>query len=545
MPDRRMIEELPFPESEVRSLIARVAARGALQTSGMTPESLRQDADIYQRDNVSVSHHWEVNQGQEEIRDSSRPRRRTGIASRSYAIAAVVVVLSVIAAAGLVDSHQSAVRGSLGGSSPRWRLASMVGPAIQPFIPTPGNAQSPFGITCPTASVCYVTTQSLVTVPDMGNGDNPSQPVQASTTTGAYVSTDAGNTWKPLSLPAGVNLDTKLTCPNATTCMVGSQILGPDTMGGSREPQLILTTTDGGATWSEETVPMPPITGSDSAFDSSLTGASGSLSQLTCFSASTCLAFGLVPSDQQEEPIGDGTTVERSVFMRTDNGGATWSTFVFPWVADADGSPASSNAQPGFFACATSQSCVGFSTVVSAAPNENFSGLAWRTDDGGATWSQAWLPSGVEPSLSPGSISCSDALNCVSVQRLAGASGAYTSVMEVTSDGGVTWTEGSVPNGSGAELLTVNCVVGGECWLAGTSWSGAEESDYTGVMLESTDSGSTWNTVQLPENIGSVNDISCPSSESCYAIAGPSLAPSPTERTSQEVLTNTPSSSSS
>jgi photosystem II stability/assembly factor-like uncharacterized protein len=542
MSDQQRVDELPLPEQEVRTLIARVAARGASQANGMTPEQLRHDVEYDRIDEVSLNKRTISPNGVGPGR--SKLRQRTGVGRGSYAVAAVVVVLSVVAAVILVDSHQTSVKGSRGGSSPRWRLASMVGPATELFTPTPGNAQSPFDITCPTATVCYVTTQSSVAVPGVVNGDDPSQAAQASVTTGAYVSTDAGSTWRALSLPSGVNLDTKFTCPSATTCMVGSQAMGPDTVEGSREPQLLLATTDGGATWSEETVPLPPITGSDSAFDPSLVGVVGSLSQLTCFSASTCLAFGLVPSDQQEEPFGNGSSVERSVFLRTDDGGATWTTYDFPWVTTPNGSPAWSNAQPGVFACATSESCVGFSTVLSATPNQVFSGLAWRTNNGGATWSQAWLPSGVQPSLTPESISCSDVLDCVSVQRLAGMSGPYTSVVEVSTNGGNTWAEEPVPNGAGAELLSVSCVLGDECWLAGTSSSGAQGSVYKGVILESTDSGTSWNTVELPENIGSVNDVSCPSTESCFAIAGPSPA-LPTAELSQEVLTNAPNPASS
>jgi photosystem II stability/assembly factor-like uncharacterized protein len=453
-------------------------------------------------------------------------------------------VLSIVTAGLLVESRPGAVKGALGEPSSHWRLASMVGPATRPFIPTAGNAQSPYDITCPTTSVCYVTTQSLVTIPGSTNGNDPSQGFQVSTTTGAYVSTDAGRTWQPLTLPAGVNLDTKFTCPSATTCMVGSQgFSGPGTNigNGVSEPQMLLTTTDGGASWSEKTVPMPAITGSDTAFDPPLAGFYGTLNELTCFSASTCLAFGLVPSDQQEEPIGDGSTVERSVFLRTDDGGATWTTYAFPWAANPDGSPGWSNAEAGSFACATSESCVGFSTVLSATPNQVFSDLTWRTDDGGATWSQAWLP-GATPGLSANSISCPNALHCVSVQRLANAT--HTVVVEVTSDGGITWSEEPVPTEVGAELLSVDCSDGGDCWLTGFSGSGDQPSDYKGVILESTDGGTTWASAQLPVGIGSVDDISCPADGSCFAIAGPAPV-SPTAEVSQEVLTEAPSSPSS
>jgi photosystem II stability/assembly factor-like uncharacterized protein len=537
MSDLELIEELPFPEDEVRALIARVAARGTSYASPLTPESLRREGDGKHAEHPSARHAEERGHKEDGV-GRWGPQHRLGLRKRSLVVAAVLVALSVIAAGLLVGSRPSPVKGALGESGSHWRLASMVGPATRPFLPTAGNAQSPDDITCPTTSVCYVTAQTLVTVPGSTNGNDPSQPYQVSATTGAYVSTDAGRTWQSLTLPPGVDLDTKFTCPSATTCMVGSQAHGTNTVNGSSRPQVLLTTTDRGASWSEETVPMPPITGSDTALDPSLASLYGSLSELTCFSISTCVAFGLVPSDQPEEPIGDGFTVERSVFLRTDDGGATWTTYAFPWVANPDDSPGWSNAEAGSFACATSQSCVGFSTVLSAPPDQVFSDVAWRTADGGSTWTQAWVQ-GAQPGLSANSISCPDALHCVAIQRL--ANGIYTSIVEVTSDGGISWTEEPVPNGVGAELLSVDCGEGGDCWLTGFKGSGDQPMDYEAIVLESTDGGTTWAPAQFPAGIGSVDDISCPADGSCFAIAGPAPL-SPTAEVSQEVLTDAPSS---
>jgi photosystem II stability/assembly factor-like uncharacterized protein len=538
MPDLQEIEELPFPEAEVRSLIARVAAHGVSIATELSPEAIRSERSDH-LDQEGSKGRPEDTRADRGLAGTSWLLRRSGLRKPSFVVAALVVVLAVITAGVLVESNQGSIKGAAGKSGSSWRLASMVGPSVQPFTPTSANAKSPSDITCPTVSVCYVTAQTVVTEPGVTNEDDPAQPVQLPMTSTAYVSTDSGSTWQQLTLPANVDLDTKFTCPSANLCMVGSQVMDTGTVNGNKDPQMFLITTDGGATWSEETIPMPPITGSDTALDPSLAGLYGSVNELTCFSASTCLAFGLVPTDQQEEPIGDGTTVERTVFLRTDDGGATWTTYAFPWVANPDGSPGWSNAEAGSFACGSSESCVGFSTVLSATPNQVFSDLSWRTNDGGATWSQAWLP-GVQPGLSANSISCPDALHCVAIQKLANSS-TYTSVAEVTSDGGVTWTEEPISNGAGAELLSVDCIDGGDCWLTGFSGSGNQLSDYGGVILESTDEGMTWSPVQLPDGIGSVDDVSCPASGSCFAIAGPSPA-SPTAAISQEVLTNTPGS---
>ena len=545
MSDGQRVDELPLPELEVRLLIARVAQRGAASATGMTAAALRAMSETYQSQDNAVHD-----------RPARPPGTDGGGRSRTAATngnrkTLVRVGRSRRCAFGHRGRRPRQFPPDSGHGLPWWAEPSLAVGEHGRSRPS-GLHHDPRGR--PVALWHHVPhggglLRQRRRTSDVVTDSNPSPFVQPSITTGAYLSTDAGDTWRALSLPSSVNLNTKFSCPSATTCMVGSQAMGPDTVGGSRQPQLLLTTTDGGATWSEETVPLPPITGSNPSSDPSLAGLEGSLSQLMCFSASTCLAFGFVPSDQPSEPIGSGTTVERSVFLRTDDAGATWSTYLFPWVATPDGSPAWSNAEPGAFACATQQSCVGFSTVLSATPNQTFSGLAWRTDDGGASWAQAWLPRGVQPSLPPDSISCSDALDCVAVQKLTGTNGPYTSVVEATANGGARWAEETLPNG--AELSCCPSVVSWEesvGWLAGSSSSSSSNdapgSTDTGVILESTDSGTSWNTVALPMNTGSVNGISCPSAQSCFAIAGPSSA-SPTSGLGQEFLTNASGSASS
>jgi photosystem II stability/assembly factor-like uncharacterized protein len=536
MVDFRDSDELPLVEEQVRSLVARVAARGAVAPSSETAESVRHRVVGHHPDDLSPIR---MDAHPDPAEHQSRGRRVR--ATRSFTVAAVLVVGALVTASVLIGSHARSAPPGQSASGPSWRLASLVGPATRAFTPTSGSTNSPFDITCPTVMVCYVGAQTLVTEAGATNGTDPTQPVQVATTTGAYVSTDAGTTWQPLTLPPGVNLDTKFTCPSASVCMVGSQVMNGGTINGNNDPQLLLRTSDGGATWSEEPVPLPPITGSDTALDPTLTGLYGTLNELTCFSATTCVGFGLVPSDQLEQPISLGSTVERSVFVRTADGGTTWTTYAFPWLANPDGSPGWSNAEAGSFACGSSESCVGFSTVLSATPNQVFSDATWRTSNGGTSWSQAWLP-GVQPGFSANSISCTDALHCVSVHRVANTM-TYTSVIEATSDGGATWTRGSIAGGAGAELLSVTCVGGEDCWLTGSRGSGNAFSTYHGIILESTDGGMTWSPDPLPAGIGSVDDISCPAATACFAVAGPSPA-SPTAQNYQEVLTNSATSKS-
>jgi hypothetical protein len=457
------------------------------------------------------------------------PRRRT----LGTAAAFVLLVAGTLTVVGATLSSQSSRSPRIASSTP-WRLASMVG-ATAPFVATPSAAQSPDQITCPSVSVCYVTTR--VSEPSPGQAPN----VQTPSVPSAYVSTDAGSSWQALVIPPDVVLDTAFSCPTIEECMVGAQegqvangdLSVGDGQVGNSEQQLLLTTADGGTTWSKHNVPIPPVLGNNPAFDAELSGTSGVLSQLTCFDISTCDAFGLAPSDQEEEPIGTGNTVTRSVFLQTTDGGAAWSTYAFPWVANPDGSPGWSNLQPAAFSCPTAQDCVGMSTVMTSvvANTQVATEFSWTTNDSGATWTRAWVPSVGDTNSLVRSIACADTTHCVAVGNDTDATPGSTSLsfIAVTSDDGSTWTIEPPPSGSGPLVLSASCANVQECWAVGSA-----DNDSTGLMITTSDGGVSWVPVQVPALAG-IDGIDCLASGSCYAIGYGTFGPG---TPSTEVITN-------
>jgi hypothetical protein len=344
-------------------------------------------------------------------------------------------------------------------------------------------------------------------------------------------------------MPPGVLVDTAFSCPTVDECMVGAQegqapygtLSVGDGQVANTELQLLLTTTDGGMTWSEHSVPIDPVLGNNPAFDAELSGTSGVLNQLTCYDASTCDAFGLAPSDQEEEPVGStGNTVTRNVFLQTTNGGVTWSTYDFPWVANPDGSPGWSNMQPAVFSCATAQDCVGMSSVMTTAlgnANQVSTQFSWITTDGGVTWSRAWVPSVGDSLSNARSIACPDATHCVVVgTHTDGApGGTSSSFIAVTSDGGSTWTIEPPATDPGTYDLSVSCASDQECWAVGTA-----NKDTMDVMITTSDGGTSWVPVQVPTLAG-INNINCLPSGSCYAIGISTFGPG---APSTDVITN-------
>ncbi|HEX4127441.1 MAG TPA: hypothetical protein VHX67_07670 [Acidimicrobiales bacterium] len=499
-------------------------------------------------------------------------RRRTGRrvrkAAAALAIAAAVVALVALALPSGSQPHRTVSAPAL-----PWRLASSIGPGGQQFTPTGtspsvGSNQSLDGISCPTTTVCYATMQTEETQPINGSffqkvtgqAIPPGSTATYSLTTGVFVSQDSGSSWTPIALPAGVSLNTRLTCPDATTCMAGAQAGQPNGWDDVRQ-QLLLVTHDSGAHWSQQVVPMRPVTGVDPQLDPSIATLQGWLTQLTCFDQDTCFAFGEVPSDQ---PIGSlsgsalaqaersaEAAVSRTVFMRTDDGGAHWSTSVFAWSATPSGAPGASNAQPATFSCPSESSCVGVQTVIADTSNmpassnaHPFSWLVLRTNDGGASWTSSWPASeSLLQSLNIGqSLSCADALHCKGeVETRNGATEGLGVVS--TADGGVTWQLSPVLSGQSGEWWGMTCPSAEDCWAVGGTIVGTISAPGSAFIVATHDGGLSWAQVALPSGLSVVQAVSCPTDTECFALGG-SQATLTDPLTNVDILTNAPAGSS-
>jgi hypothetical protein len=283
---------------------------------------------------------------------------------------------------------------------------------------------------------------------------------------------------------------------------------------------------------------MQPVLGIDPTLDPSIAGLKGQLTQLTCFSASTCFAFGTVPSDQPIATLSGSdltqaeqesqATVSRNVFMRTDDGGRQWSTFVFPWSPEPDGTAGASNAEPTSFSCPTEDSCTGLTTVVAnvagtvagsvASP---FATLIWRSNDGGSSWSDFWPASEAELQslvVYP-NVSCSDAVHCQTTVATRSTSERGLGIIR-TSDGGSTWQLTPVLSGQTGNVWGITCPTSDDCWAVGGTTVGTNSAPGAGFILATRDGGQTWTQVSIPGGLSIVQGISCPSATSCFAIGG-------------------------
>jgi photosystem II stability/assembly factor-like uncharacterized protein len=308
--------------------------------------------------------------------------------------------------------------------------------------------------------------------------------------------------------------------------------------------QEMLTTKNGGAKWSVLKVPMAPVTGQDSAPDPQLTGLQGSLTQLQCFNSESCIGFGTVPSDQPSQPlIAPIQGASRTVVMRTQDGGKTWSSTVLPWSNTPTGVPAWSNAQEVTATCSSPSICVGIATVLAEGNSSGIqptSMLEFRTSNGGVTWTSNWIPN-IQGTVS--ALTCPDEDHCYATVEV-GDLGANSGTPEVlaTSDGGGTWglenVFTSTPSRDNA-LTSIACPSINTCLASGFQRSLANPELSTGTIFVTSDGGQTWSPSQLPAGLGIVTEVDCASAQTCLAIAQPpylSGAPAPSGPLPSDVL---------
>jgi hypothetical protein len=417
--------------------------------------------------------------------------------------AAVVVILAVVGIN--TFSGQPPQRPVTGVSTvpASWRLAGFIDQmAWQPS--SSGAVAASVAVTCPTVTTCYA--------------DN-----LGSSQYGAVVevTTDGGATWQAAPLPAGTWLTSNLACPTAGRCLVDGYA---DVPIGATSPSggalAAFVTTDGGATWSVEPLPV---------------GAEKVIS-LACRSATSCIGAGYGPTTSP--PPGS------AVALRTTDGGDSWSVASLPEAFVPTDNGAS---------CAGVGACVvvgttGFGTTPTGSSTA--SGAALYSADGGSSWSAAIVPAGIAVIRA---VSCSDDGECMAVANgpsstsaaAAGAGPYGPSTVLISADGGRSWTAPGARGLTSAELTTIACPSALDCWAGGFTSGTGDNGSEVGVIESTQDGGATWSAETLPTmassaqqaksglvdlDIENVSSISCPADASCLAMAAQGALTAPTQQ---------------
>ncbi len=289
--------------------------------------------------------------------------------------------------------------------------------------------------------------------------------------------TNGGLTWKPQQVAGGSTPQLSgVSCPTATDCMaVGSN--GASLPGSG----VVITTTDGGATWAAAAAPANALV----------------VSSVTCASASDCTIIA-----------SDGTS--------------TWSAhspdFGQTWQQEGN--------LPSLFQPENDLTCVAGGTCLDAGyiptSNGHGQGAVAVSADGGQTWTQATVPAGIGVLQSAACLSTSDCL-------AGGTTG--TTVSDVipaqglllrSADGGRTWqvSTGTVPV---EDVYGMACPTATQCAMVGTFWFGLPAVGV-GSVAQSIDAGTTFKSSPTSYIPLTLTDVACPSASTCIAVGGHTVA---------------------
>jgi len=147
--------------------------------------------------------------------------------------------------------------------------------------------------------------------------------------------------------------------------------------------------------------------------------------------------------------------------------------------------------------------CSSDSACIAVGGDSKLQGVAGITTDGGATWTKGSLTS-ASPELN--AVSCWDRPNCVAVGVGSTAS---------SNDGGATWTTHSIPT-TNTTLLGVSCPSSSSCVAVGVVPGNA--GPLGGQILLSTDGGTTWTSPTVPAYVGALGSVDCPSVAFCVSV---------------------------
>ena len=386
------------------------------------------------------------------------------------------------------------------------------------------------GVSCPSSSLCVAigdgqiatagaspTTQDapfgVVSAVSCASGSD----CMAAGGTSGYAaaianSTDGGSSWATAFVaPYGVDDLDAVSCPTTSICTAVGGAEGGFAGFGETGPGAVVNSADGGATWTEQSLPAD----------------AGALGAISCASTSVCEALGATTSgnpeilgttnggttwQDQAVPTGFGTggqlscpstsdctAVSGGTIIGTTDGGTTWAAETVPAGEDLDA-----------VACTSTTSC----TAVGSDTNTSGPGIV-ATSDGGSIWTAETPPSGSSGSLI--SIACPSSATCISLGWIVNQSFPIIS----TTDGGVTWTmPGDISESPSLyELDQIACSSTTACVVVGE----ATVNDGPGIVEATSNGGSSWATQSAPSSSLTFKGVGCPAADGCIAVGdGPS-----------------------
>jgi photosystem II stability/assembly factor-like uncharacterized protein len=235
-------------------------------------------------------------------------------------------------------------------------------------------------------------------------------------------------------------------------------------------PPALLTTTNGGTTWTTIPFPTPLVPAGDEV--------SGSL---TCPVVAHCVLEATLNLQ------GVTTTADRaaarsgsSFLVATDDGGRTWTQAMLPV-----GTTSTSDLQ-----CTDAEHCfaIGYSGETGKFLGSNTGGLAWTL-----------FPTLLPHPVFGGHLVCSDATHCLVFGASKRSLAPTPTALLSTADAGRSWTTDSLPHERNGQVLTVisaACPTSADCVASAKVQS---QNSYQPVVLTSHNGGRSWSQGPMPK----------------------------------------------
>jgi photosystem II stability/assembly factor-like uncharacterized protein len=221
----------------------------------------------------------------------------------------------------------------------------------------------------------------------------------------------------------------------------------------------------------------------------------GELGAVACADAAHCVAVGVAGPNAATSGTTPSSSPDATVIVTSDDGGLAWTARPVSQVPP----PALSGID-----CPRVVDCIAVGSTGSYPP----AGLVLTSRNGGTTWQQASSPAGA---VDVTSVACSALDTCTAIVNDGTVTWSATST-----DFGATWTrDGDLPAGfeDGRDL---SCPTGLTCLVAGNTPTTTGHGQ--GAIVISTDGGVSWAESTVPTGLGLLQSATCASSITCLAV---------------------------
>jgi photosystem II stability/assembly factor-like uncharacterized protein len=277
---------------------------------------------------------------------------------------------------------------------------------------------------------------------------------------------DGGTRWAAQPVPANVSVLASVSCVDRRHCVA---------VGAAGATGVVVSTDDGGASWAVGQAPS---------------GAAAVVA-IDCVTKRLCVALAT-----------DGST---SWSARSTNQGATWTR----------GGALPAGVAPTGLRCPSTSVCLATGTMPTT-PGHG-AGVIVLSSDGGATWTNSPLPSGVGILRD---VTCATGI-CVAVGTPSTAMTGFVPAggqLLTSRDGGSTWQV--LPVAAHDDAFGVACPEPKVCVVVGTDWIGQSDPVPSGGVVSTLDGGTTWRSATLHYVPVGLASIACPLVNQCVAAGG-------------------------